>query len=269
MPHTQVPRHIHAIVRRQDPIFPHLRLLGSTTARCARDICTGLDMTLLTREHVGSADLYSSQWFREAILHLPHPKKASQVVMACLQGTRACRCTGVTFSGAQHPPNLHRMPARVVNCLAQSMTHASSAKHSPVAPCLRKGSGNVSNPTACRVMAREVEQMRGLPSSGSAEVAVGPAKGLRAIVIGTGMAGLAAARIMADHFDEVSIRTCPFTADKGPEPALHIEPLQDHARPSPASTLSNYRESESYAAYCSDCSVGKGMGSEAARTGSA
>jgi hypothetical protein len=64
-------------------------------------------------------------------------------------------------------------------------------------------------------MAREVEQMRGLPSSGSIGVAVGPAKGLRAIVIGTGMAGLAAARIMADHFDEVSSRKCPSTGGKG------------------------------------------------------
>jgi hypothetical protein len=47
------------------------------------------------------------------------------------------------------------------------------------------------------------------PNSSSAGVAVGPAKGLRAIVIGTGMAGLAAARIMADHFDEVSRDAIP------------------------------------------------------------
>ena len=52
--------------------------------------------------------------------------------------------------------------------------------------------------------------MTSVPSSGSAEAGPlqGPAKGLRAIVIGTGMAGLAAARIMADHFDEVNGSRC-------------------------------------------------------------
>ena len=58
--------------------------------------------------------------------------------------------------------------------------------------------------TTCRVAARDVEPVTAVPSSGPAEGHVGPAKGLRAIVIGTGMAGLAAARIMADSFDEVS-----------------------------------------------------------------
>ena len=59
--------------------------------------------------------------------------------------------------------------------------------------------------TACRVAAMDVDSVTRAPSSGSAEAHVGPAKGgLRAIVIGTGMAGLAAARILADTFDEVS-----------------------------------------------------------------
>jgi hypothetical protein len=53
-------------------------------------------------------------------------------------------------------------------------------------------------------LARDVEPVTIAPSSGFAESYVGPAKGLRAIVIGTGMAGLAASRIMADSFDEVS-----------------------------------------------------------------
>jgi len=57
--------------------------------------------------------------------------------------------------------------------------------------------------TARRIAAADVDSVTSAPSSGFAEGHVGPAKGLRAIVIGTGMAGLAAARIMADHFDEV------------------------------------------------------------------
>ena len=58
--------------------------------------------------------------------------------------------------------------------------------------------------TTCPAVAREAKAVTAVPSSGFAEGHVRPAEGLRAVVIGTGMAGLAAARIMADDFDEVS-----------------------------------------------------------------